>query len=122
MEWYWLVLIGYGAVAVLYFLLLAKTYFSVFEGTTRNGTIITESIWSALKWPWSLVWLGAKDTFGALIPPKLPENTVLTGDLPPGVGEATHEINPAYAGPRVSPGVVVNPDLTPPGSIPGLAQ
>lgn len=122
MPWYWLVLIGYGIVVLLYFLLLVKTYFSVFEGTTRNGTIITEALWSALKWGWSLFWLGAKDTFGALLPPKLPESTVLTGDLPFGVQEGTHEINPAYTGPRVSPGVIVTPDTTPPGSIPGLAQ
>lgn len=86
MNWWQILLTTYGVVAVTYGLRLAQIYFRFFEGEggTRNGTIIVESIVGGLKWPWSIVWNGVKETVIALLPPKIEQPTVQVAP-PPGM-------------------------------------
>lgn len=82
MNWWQIALTVYGSVAVAYTLRLAQLYFRFFEGDTRNGTIIVEAIVGGVKWPWSVVWSGVKETVMALLPPKVEQPVVVA--QPPG--------------------------------------
>jgi len=97
MNLWQILLTVYGVVAVVYGLRLAQIYFRFFEGEggTRNGTIIVEAIIGGIKWPLSIVWNGVKETFTALLPPKVEQPVIVAP--PPG--------NPAPEGFLPMPGI-----------------
>lgn len=71
MNLLWIILIVWGATFPLYALRVCHKFFSFFEGSVRNGTIVTSAIVAGLIWPVTLVLDGFRGVWTELGPVKI---------------------------------------------------